>query len=1348
MLLSHWKLDGNGNDSEGNKNLTSVGPIFYTDGINQGQSALLNGSNTCLYTNEQITNVNQRQLTISLWMLIGGGSGSWRCAIHKASTTAVGASEYWIGASVSNNIIATYGARSSGYNHSSGDTGVRAELNTWYHVVLTWDGNTVRNYVNGVRCAEYAYSLNPFISHPTIIGASSITSSTYQFPGIIDDVRIYNAALGMRSVQLLYSNEYTKKIENEINKNLLLHYSFNRFDEGSLNHIFNGNFEENILRVPFTSVVNGTLTRVSEDSQSGIFGRHCLKHVKTNPGLVSNTNNISGTSNRIAFLQEGITAIFSIWVKSEDFSMSVSARLHKMNSLGTVIAEEVESLTAQPTEWKQLVVKIKSLAGEGTVGVSCSVMINNTSLDKAVYWDGAKLEIRDFPTVGYIHGEKNLILKDDSGNMPPVSAIGRNAFSLTKDTPINKHAAFFSKRCYVAATPVTTNSSFSISYFVRFKELTNIVDGDGTWIINQRGTGSSGNRDWQHYIYRNSGQLRFDITNTSGSNFAHDLTTSSPQLNRWYYVAIVVEKTSASNEDFVITSYVMDLSQSSPSFDIRTTSGTGVFQNIATGLTISGRGWDKERSSLNGDIADVRIYGSALKEKDLREILYQRASIDKKGSLFANEVKRYDGVIELYKYNRKEGEPFEVYLAEDKTYSEYYIFNNIKRQMVNEEVVEWFEYDVFFEESMPNARFEMYCHPFNGRNDSFFYSFDDEPFNDIHTGLSSGNKYVWITFDERAVTKGKHRIRISLREETKMSAMRIQGATHLINEFVTKNGVLEAKTVAESGPENGLIARYTLDGTLKEDRMRTKSLIADSSIGYTTDFNGGTTTASLSSPMWVGIRALRSYSGRIRAYSIGDTGFSAAGVVEVWAGNDSGAVRMVGYGEKEVGDLFVVLDIDFRAGDFFYILDVNGSRRSPGEFTLPITGAYFRLETTDYRLSNMFTNTSHPSFIYGFSRIDILFDEKKFFIGKKGLSFFFDEATKLEGSKVLPNDTTSFSCSVWFHSGNDFSGFKYIVHYGPTRIYGTCIFVISKTTSNRIRFDVNGLNVTYEDIEPNTWYQAGITYDGNIYRGFLNGEQVSQMTIGAITNDLENARLGIGGSYVKNELNYRVYDSNIQDVRVYDRQLSSEEMKSLYNKNSTDGKHIIQTSRGRSITSNKIIDSNFTKNMLTSKNDYHYQIIYRTRAHAWVVSSMPGKSAGFEKAIPYANASGNDDRGLPLDEPVVFRWGTTVNFAGGHPEGFGHAVESQPFKATSDIWHNFHNYRLGGYFSGYISGWIVGNYIEVINLDLNESFRINLSHRPFSYSSGGMHACHFGVNLDGSAPSAIGTSFSGYWQGD
>jgi hydrogenase maturation factor HypE len=73
-------------------------------------------------------------------------------------------------------------------------------LNTWTHLAATYDGTTVRLFVNGVQAGTRAVSGSLAASTGALrIGGNAVWGE--YFSGRIDEVRIYNRALSAAEIQ-------------------------------------------------------------------------------------------------------------------------------------------------------------------------------------------------------------------------------------------------------------------------------------------------------------------------------------------------------------------------------------------------------------------------------------------------------------------------------------------------------------------------------------------------------------------------------------------------------------------------------------------------------------------------------------------------------------------------------------------------------------------------------------------------------------------------------------------------------------------------------------------------------------------------------------------------------------------------------------------------------------------------------------------------------------------------------------------------------------------------------------------------------------------------------------------
>ncbi|HWM07988.1 MAG TPA: LamG domain-containing protein, partial [Solirubrobacteraceae bacterium] len=92
----------------------------------------------------------------------------------------------------------TDNGRPSGHVYTTGDSAIQGTsalpVNTWSHLTTTWDGLTLRLYVNGTQVSSGALTGTAVAStSPLRIGGNSVWAEW--FSGLIDEVRVYNRAL-------------------------------------------------------------------------------------------------------------------------------------------------------------------------------------------------------------------------------------------------------------------------------------------------------------------------------------------------------------------------------------------------------------------------------------------------------------------------------------------------------------------------------------------------------------------------------------------------------------------------------------------------------------------------------------------------------------------------------------------------------------------------------------------------------------------------------------------------------------------------------------------------------------------------------------------------------------------------------------------------------------------------------------------------------------------------------------------------------------------------------------------------------------------------------------------------
>jgi hypothetical protein len=191
MLVGHWPLIGNTNDYSGYNNNGTPTSITYTAG-RIGQAASFNGTNSMvdLGNPSALSSIGgTTNISVSAWVFytaFGGGGQTYSVITVKGGTPWT-----WLMENPSNTFRFRISAGGTDTNIS--DTSAHL-LNRWYHVVGTYDGATMKIYVDGVLKNSKAQT-GALGSNSTTAKIGTFQGTNYNFTGRINDVRVYNHTL-------------------------------------------------------------------------------------------------------------------------------------------------------------------------------------------------------------------------------------------------------------------------------------------------------------------------------------------------------------------------------------------------------------------------------------------------------------------------------------------------------------------------------------------------------------------------------------------------------------------------------------------------------------------------------------------------------------------------------------------------------------------------------------------------------------------------------------------------------------------------------------------------------------------------------------------------------------------------------------------------------------------------------------------------------------------------------------------------------------------------------------------------------------------------------------------------
>ena len=171
---------------------------------------------------------NTNQFTVEHWVRLDGGAGTFRAPLCSRNYNANPKTGYTFYAQTDN----TWGF----WAFDKKLQGPAVVYGQWTHLAGTYDGSSFRFYVNGILVDTIISTFSPNTDKSLRIGAGATELATpnYYFPGIVDEVRIWNFA---RTASEINSNISTSLVLPQ--SGLVSYYNFN--DGLSLNALGTNN---------------------------------------------------------------------------------------------------------------------------------------------------------------------------------------------------------------------------------------------------------------------------------------------------------------------------------------------------------------------------------------------------------------------------------------------------------------------------------------------------------------------------------------------------------------------------------------------------------------------------------------------------------------------------------------------------------------------------------------------------------------------------------------------------------------------------------------------------------------------------------------------------------------------------------------------------------------------------------------------------------------------------------------------------------------------------------------------------------------------------------------------------
>jgi hypothetical protein len=198
-MVSWWPGDGYANDIQGGNNGTLTNGAAFAPG-KVGQAFSFDGNDDFVDVPYNSNLDLTQALTVDAWVnpsILNQDRGIVEKTVGGGVNTQY--LLYFQGGSVVFRLI-----KVPGVDHATIVSDSLIPVNTWTHVAGTWDGVTMKLFVNGVQQAR-TFDLAPPINGgvgPTLIGKQG--SNINHFAGLIDEVEIFDRALSSQELLAIY----------------------------------------------------------------------------------------------------------------------------------------------------------------------------------------------------------------------------------------------------------------------------------------------------------------------------------------------------------------------------------------------------------------------------------------------------------------------------------------------------------------------------------------------------------------------------------------------------------------------------------------------------------------------------------------------------------------------------------------------------------------------------------------------------------------------------------------------------------------------------------------------------------------------------------------------------------------------------------------------------------------------------------------------------------------------------------------------------------------------------------------------------------------------------------------
>ena len=209
-LRGWWKMDGDLTDSSGLANHASLSavrarPSWPGRSVRRSRST---GSQYASVPDDDNSLDLTTGMTLAAW--IRPGTAATQDLIKKATNGAINGYELALASPTSpagQKVFVRLNQVASGDTYRVNSTTTYPTDGTWIHVAATYDGTTIKLYINGVQeGANLAGPVGGIVTNTLAVGLGAQSDDTRRFTGLLDDARVYGSALSASEIAALAAN--------------------------------------------------------------------------------------------------------------------------------------------------------------------------------------------------------------------------------------------------------------------------------------------------------------------------------------------------------------------------------------------------------------------------------------------------------------------------------------------------------------------------------------------------------------------------------------------------------------------------------------------------------------------------------------------------------------------------------------------------------------------------------------------------------------------------------------------------------------------------------------------------------------------------------------------------------------------------------------------------------------------------------------------------------------------------------------------------------------------------------------------------------------------------------------